>query len=80
MARRIVVGIHEAKTHFSRLVRAAQAGQEVVVENRGTPVVRIVGWRSPTRERQPGLLAGRLSIARGFDELPAEFEDAFADP
>lgn len=29
--KRIVVGIHEAKTTFSKLVREAEAGAEVVV-------------------------------------------------
>ena len=31
--KRIVVGIHEAKTQFSKLVKQAEAGQEIVVEN-----------------------------------------------
>jgi len=40
----VTVGMHEAKTHFSRLVRRAQDGDEVVVENNGTPVARIVAF------------------------------------
>ena len=74
--RRVVVGIHEAKTHFSKLVKQAAAGQEVVVENGGKPVAKIVGYR-PTAPRQPGLLAGKIAILAGFDELPAGFDKAF---
>jgi prevent-host-death family protein len=36
------VNILEAKTRLSQLVKAAQAGQEVVISNRGEPVARLV--------------------------------------
>ena len=36
------VNMLEAKTHFSRLVEAALRGEEVVIANRGKPVVRLV--------------------------------------
>jgi prevent-host-death family protein len=35
------VTIHEAKTHFSRLVRRAEAGEEIVVRRGREPVARI---------------------------------------
>ena len=37
-----VVGIREAKAHFSEYVELARAGAEVVVTDRGRPVVRLV--------------------------------------
>ncbi len=78
MNQRVVVGIHEAKTQFSKLVRRAQEGDEVVVESYGKPVARIVAL-APSREpRKPGALAGRLVIKPGFDELPAGFDEAFS--
>jgi prevent-host-death family protein len=36
------VNILEAKTRLSQLVKAAQAGEEVVIANRGEPVAKIV--------------------------------------
>jgi prevent-host-death family protein len=75
--KKIVVGIHEAKTHFSKLVKQAQAGQEIVVENYGKPVAKIVGYASEGSVRKPGMLAGKITIKPNFDELPEGFEDAF---
>lgn len=79
MAKRIVVGIHEAKTHFSKLVKQAEAGQEVVVENYGKPVAKIVGYKPSAERRSPGLLAGKITIKPGFDELPAGFDEVFGE-
>jgi prevent-host-death family protein len=36
------VNILEARNRLSQLVKAAQAGEEVVIANRGEPVVRLV--------------------------------------
>ena len=36
------VNILEAKNRLSQLVKAAQAGEEVVIANRGEPVARLV--------------------------------------
>jgi prevent-host-death family protein len=38
----VQVNILEAKNRLSQLVKAAQAGEEVVIANRGEPVVRLV--------------------------------------
>lgn len=37
------VNILEAKNRLSELVRAAAAGEEVVIANRGRPVARLIG-------------------------------------
>jgi len=73
----IVVGIHEAKTQFSKLVKQAASGREIVVSNFGKPVAKIVGYSDGGGTRTPGLLAGKVVVKRGFDELPEGFEDAF---
>jgi prevent-host-death family protein len=36
------VNIFEAKNRLSQLIRAVQAGEEVVIANRGEPVARLV--------------------------------------
>ncbi len=77
MAERIVVGIHEAKTQFSKLVKQAGAGAEIVVESYGTPVARIVGIEPAGEPRKPGLLEGQIRIHPGFDDVPEGFDEAF---
>jgi prevent-host-death family protein len=79
VAARIVVGMHEAKTQFSKLVREVEAGREVVVQNFGKPVAKLVPYAEPVVDRKPGLLAGKVKIKPGFDDLAAGFEDAFGD-
>lgn len=41
------VNILEAKNRLSRLIKSAQAGEEVIIANRGVPVVRLVPAESP---------------------------------
>ena len=67
------VPIHEAKTHFSRLVARAEAGEEIVVRRGATPVAKIVAYHAPTKPRQPGALKGKIVIASDFDDLPGDF-------
>lgn len=70
--------MHEAKTHLSQLVERALDGEEIVLTRRGEPAVRLV----PEREgggfaSLAGVWEGRVRIADDFDELPAEFDEAF---
>ncbi|MFZ4652384.1 MAG: type II toxin-antitoxin system Phd/YefM family antitoxin [Rubrivivax sp.] len=70
-----VVNIHEAKTHLSRLLERALAGEEIVVAKAGRPLVRLAPVGEHATERRPGRLTGRLSEAF-FEPLPP---DALAD-
>ena len=45
--------VHQAKTHFSRLLKEAEAGQEVVVMRGSKPVAKIVAINM--RERFTGM-------------------------
>jgi prevent-host-death family protein len=40
--------VHQAKTHFSRLLKEAEAGKEVIVMRGSKPVARIVPINSPS--------------------------------
>ena len=73
----MVVNIHEAKTHFSRLVERAMRGEEVVIGKAGKPVARLVPYREDDTPRVPGGWEGRVWIAEDFDELPAEVAATF---
>lgn len=73
----VVVGIHEAKTNFSKLVKHVEAGHEVIVKSFDKPVAKLVPYAGAQSARKPGLLAGQIAIKPGFEELPPGFE-AFA--
>jgi prevent-host-death family protein len=69
------VSIHEARTHFSRLVARAEAGEEIVVRRGSTPVAKIVAYHPCTEPRTPGALKGQIVIAEDFDEIPPDFAE-----
>jgi prevent-host-death family protein len=69
------VSIHEAKTHFSKLVARAENGEEIVVRRGPTPVAKIVAYHAPTTPRRPGSLKGQIVIGGSFDEPLDAFDD-----
>lgn len=69
------VSIHEAKTHFSRLVARAEAGEEIIVRRGPKPVAKLIAYHESSEPRLPGALKGKIAIASDFDETPAEFAE-----
>jgi prevent-host-death family protein len=67
------VKIHEAKTHFSKLIRMVEQGEEIVVQRGDVPVAKIVPYMAG-RPRKAGALKGKLVLAPDFDEIPEGFE------
>jgi prevent-host-death family protein len=72
------VGVHEAKTHLSRLLEDVAAGEEVVITRRGEVVASLVPARA-TSGRELGVDRGRFKVPEDFDaplpdEVLAEFE------
>lgn len=63
----MIVNIHEAKTHLSRLLARVLEGEDVVIAKAGEPVARLVKIERPRHRRVPGLLRGRIRIADDFD-------------
>jgi prevent-host-death family protein len=72
----IIINVHEAKTHLSRLLEQAHAGQEIILAKAGKPYARLMPLASEPARRQPGRLAGRLGDAF-FESLPEEELDAW---
>ncbi len=54
------VSIHEAKTNLSRLIARVEAGEEIVLRRRQTPVAKIVAYEAPMVDRNPGALKGEV--------------------
>jgi prevent-host-death family protein len=60
--------VHQAKTHFSRLLKEAEAGKEVVVMRGSKPVARIVPINEPQSETPPFRLMGAFRGRMRWDE------------
>jgi prevent-host-death family protein len=71
------VGVHEAKTHLSRLLEDVAAGEEVVITRRGEAVATLVPVQRAAARRF-GIDEGRFAVPEDFDApLPDEVLDAF---
>lgn len=73
------VNMHEAKTHLSELVEAAEAGEIVVIARHGRPVVRLESLKRKGRGIRLGTMKGMFSsISKDFDApLPPDMLDSF---
>lgn len=73
-----MVNIHQAKTHLSRLVEQAVAGEEVVIARAGRPVARLVAYDAPVaRGLRFGLFRGQIWMAPDFRDVPPDIAEAF---
>jgi prevent-host-death family protein len=73
-----IVNMYEAKTHLSRLVDQAAAGEDIVIARSGTPVARLSPLGSLSGPITFGLLKGRVEVADDFDApLPDDVLAAF---
>ena len=69
-----IYNIHEAKTHFSKLLEQVLNGEEVVIAKAGKPVARILPVFKDVPKRVPGNDAGKIIIAPNFDDPLEEFD------
>lgn len=60
----MVYTVHQAKTHFSRLLKEAEAGQEVVVMRGKKPIAKPVPINEPPPQ-QPGSHFRLIGAYRG---------------
>ena len=68
------VNMHEAKTHLSKLVAAAAAGEPFVIARAGKPLVRVSPVEEPVKKpRQLGFAVGKMP------PIPDEFFDPALD-
>ena len=82
------VNMLEAKTQLSKLVEAVLRGEEVVIANRGKPVVRLVKAEAPVIKRVAGAWEGLMTekqIDHAFSpeveaEMAREWLDGLARP
>ena len=72
----VVVNVHEAKTHLSRLIDQAHAGEEIILAKAGVPYARIVPLEAALTTRRPGRLKGCIPEAF-FESLSGDEPDAW---
>ncbi|MET0592193.1 MAG: type II toxin-antitoxin system prevent-host-death family antitoxin [Polyangiaceae bacterium] len=77
-----LVNIQAAKTHLSRLVEEAAAGEEIVLAKAGRPYVKLVPCTPSATPRKLGGWEGKVEMAADFDEVDVDlvrlFEGAVA--
>ena len=70
--------IHHAKTHLSRLVDRAAAGESFVIAKAGRPLVKVVPIEDEAPKQPIGFLKGKLSVPDDFDTMGGgEIADMF---
>jgi len=63
----MTVNIHEAKTHFSRILRRVVMGEEIIIAKAGKPIAKVSPYREGRRERVPGRDRGLFTVPDDFD-------------
>jgi prevent-host-death family protein len=73
------VNLYEAKTHLSKLVERAAAGEEIVIAKAGKPKAKLVAYQPPRKKRVFGQnLLGITYMAEDWDgPLPPEIQKYF---
>lgn len=73
-----IVNIHEAKTHFSKLIQQVLLGEEIIVAKSGVPLIKWTPYEKPMTKRKGGQLKGILIINDNFDDpLPDDLLKSF---
>ena len=74
------VNIHEAKTHFSRLLKAVERGEEIVIARAGLPIAILTAYKPPRRKiAPPGSMEGEMWMADDFDDPIDDLFDALKE-
>jgi len=67
------VNIHEAKTHLSKLIQEAIAGEDVIIAKGNKPVVKLVALSDQKPQRQLGTAKGKIVMSDDFDDSLDDF-------
>jgi prevent-host-death family protein len=73
------VNIHQAKTHFSKLLQRVENGEEITIARAGKAIATIIPKRPQSGVRPMGMDRGRIWMADDFDAPDPEIEALFYD-
>jgi len=65
----VVINVHDAKTHLSKLLEQAHAGQEIILAKAGKPYARLMPLAPAITAREPGRIP-EIRDTGFFDPLP----------
>ena len=72
------IRIDQAETHLSELIARANAGEEIVIVQNGSPVARLVPIPAAKPKRRFGAMKGKVAVGpEFFDPLPEDELDAW---
>lgn len=74
-----IVNIQAAKTHLSRLVEEAAAGEQIVLAKAGRPLVQLTPFNPQPQPRKLGRLKGRVRETKECWDRDAALEAAFSE-
>ncbi|MER7536152.1 type II toxin-antitoxin system prevent-host-death family antitoxin [Streptomyces sp. NPDC097704] len=69
--------VHEAKSHFSKILETVAAGEEVIISKSGEPVAKVVPPAGKVHRSGYGSLKGLVTASDDFDDPPEAFDEAF---
>lgn len=64
-----IVKVHQAKSQLSKLLKLAEAGEEVIIANAGKPMARLIPYDASAGRRVPGIWADQIKMAEDFDVM-----------
>ena len=81
----LIVDIHEAKTHLSRLIEKVAAGEEIIITKAGKPAAKLVPLHDAPSTRSLGIFNGKLNVPEDFDialseEAVLQFQSGAIEP
>lgn len=68
------LNIHEAKTHFSKLLERVEEGEEVIIARAGKPIAKVISLNPAPKKRVLGSAKGTLVLEPGWDNPMTEEE------
>lgn len=69
------VNIHQAKTHFSKLIKRVLNGEEITIAKGNKPIAKLVPMDSRKSKRELGTAKGKIQLSPDFDEPLSDFEE-----
>lgn len=72
-----VINVQEAKTHLSRLIDSAAAGEDIILGKHGKPMVRLSSFSVSKEPRRLGGREGEIRLGADFNDEDEHINSLF---